>query len=384
MMRIVVLILLIAALAIGVWMRHSPPQSEDPQEPVATPQPLLLPFPNVAEVPPAPAPFNVAVDPAPMAAASAAVVDAIAQAHALFDPRRCLADTGKLLRERTLAVHRWVDENGITHFSDTAPAGASRDHRVIEVTGVPPIVVRARGHDVNLPSLLEQRATADAQAIERILRNGLGVDGDPGFVLDIVFVASPTAYAGFVPGSDLAASAGAYSTRDRTIYVRWQAREEDSFTILRHEIAHALVHERVGNLPVAINEGLAGFFERVEVYGLGAQVVLNNEQRALRAATVSVDGAEELVDLLAREPATFYSDGREVRYLRSFALVATLMGQPQGRTALTALLAAQRADSCRPVDVAKVLEMSYPGGLAALAVEWSRWLRDPPATVLAY
>lgn len=381
-MRVVSLVLLIAALAIGVWIRHTPPRAADPPEPVATPLPL--PLPSVAEVPPAAVPTSGAVDPAAMAAAGAAVVDAIVHAHALFDPRRCLADTGKALRERTLAVHRWVDENGITHFSDSAPAGTSRDHRVIEVTGVPPIVVHARGHDVNLPSLLEQRATADAQAIERILRNGLGVDGDPGFVLNIVFVESPTAYAGFVPGTDLAASAGAYSMRDRTIYVRWQPREQDSFTILRHEIAHALVHERVGNLPVAINEGLAGFFERVEVYGLGAQVVLHNEQRALRAATVSADGAEELVDLLAREPASFYADGREVRYLRAFALVAMMMGQPQGRTALTALLAAQRADSCRSVDVAKVLETSYPGGLAALAADWSRWLRDPPPTVLAY
>lgn len=348
-----------------------------PSPSVATERAPATPLPTVA----LPATAPAAPDSAPVALPA---VTAELTAHAMPDAQRCLAATGKAVRERTLAVHRWVDANGITHFSDTAPVGASTEHRVIAVTGVPPIVVRARGHDVNLPSMLEQRAVADAQAIERVLRNSLGVEGDPGFALEIVFVQSAEAYAGFVGNPELAGSAGAYSSRNRTIYVRWQAREQDNFTIVRHEIAHALVHERIGNLPVAINEGLAGFFERIEVYGLGAQVTLQDEQRALRAATVSDGGADELVDLLARDPASFYADGREVRYLRAFALVATLMSQASGRSALASVLAAQRADSCVPVDLGKLLEAGYPGGLAGLAADWSRWLRDPPPTVHAY
>ncbi len=382
MTRLLFLIAALVVIGVTAASMHAAWRAERPTGSVLAPAAM--------QAPPASVPIEAAAKTSTVASAVMAdageallALGALA-AHALPDPARCLADTGRAVRERPIAVHRWVDANGITHFSDSPPSGANRQHRVIEVGGLPPIVVRARGHDVNLPHLLEQRAMADAQAIERVLREGLGVGGAPGFVLDIVFVKSPETYARFVPTPALAGSAGAYSSRERTIYVRWQADEDLAFTILRHEITHALVHERVGSLPVAINEGLAGYFERIAVSGLGAQIVLRNAPAALRGATVSEDGADELVDLLAREPAAFYADGREVRYLHAFALVATLMSHAEGRAALAGVLAAQREDSCVPVDVPRGLDAGYPGGLAALAVAWSRWLRDPPATVHAY
>ena len=332
-------------------------------------------------------PATPAVEPAPTAVHvdNAAVVPPLdASAHVVADAGRCLAGTGQRVRQQPLAVHRWVDERGILHFSDTPPGAGGRDHRVIEVSGVPPIVINARGHDVNLPSQLSQRVMADAQAIERALRTALGVEGEPGLSLDIVFVQSAEAYARLVPSPQLEGSAGAYASRTRTIFVRWQADEDMAFTILRHELAHALVHERLGQLPVALNEGLAGFFERIAVSGLGAQVAVGARERDRVDTAVSTDGAEELVDLLARDAKTFYAAGKEVRYHRAYALVAMLMAQPVGRSALAAVLAAQRADSCVPVDVGRLLDARYPGGLARVAEDWSRWLRDPPSTVHAF
>ena len=370
------LVLVVALLAGAVW-RYAPSGLRDVKEPPAPPThaEAAAPAMAVAPAPPAtPAVAELQDIPAPSGASS----------HVVADAGRCLAGTGERARQKPLAVHRWVDERGILHFSDTPPPASGRDHRVIEVSGVPPIVVKARGHDVNLPSQLSQRVVADAQAIERALRTALGVEGDAGLALDIVFVQSAEAYARLVPSPQLAGSAGAYASRTRSIYVRWQADEDIAFTILRHELAHALVHERLGQLPVALNEGLAGFFERIAVSGLGAQVAVGVRERDRPDGAIGTDGAEELVDLLARDANTFYAAGKEVRYHRAFALVATLMAQPAGRNALAAVLAAQRADSCVPVDVGRVLDTHYPGGLAQLAVDWSRWLRDPPSSVHAF
>ncbi|HNR91561.1 MAG TPA: hypothetical protein PKO41_03945, partial [Dokdonella sp.] len=130
-----------------------------------------------------------------------------------------------------------------------------------------------------------------------------------------------------------------------------------------------------------LNEGLAGFFERMSVSGLGAQVA---PARSWSPLHISTEGIEELVDLLAREHDSFLAEGREQRYLQAFALVAVLMERPAGRAAFAAVLAAQRADSCVPVDAGGLLDTHYPGGLAALARDWSRWLRDPPSTVHAF
>lgn len=296
----------------------------------------------------------------------------------------CLAGTAQAARPGKVAIHRWVDDKGIVHFSDRAPVGLTREHRLIEVAGLPSVVVKATGYDVNLPDFVSQRAVADAQAIERVLRQSLLVAGDPGLVLSIEFIASAANYARRVGSPLMAGTDGTYSSSDRTIRVRLQENDESNFQILRHEIAHALLHEHVGNLPTAINEGMAAYFERVQVSGMGAQVVLDETSESLRTAAVASDGREALVDLLARDGDDFYASGREQRYRRAFALVAVLMENPGGRRALGALLAAQRNDSCQPVEAGRLLERNYPGGLAALAADWARWMRDPVRSVQAY
>ena len=68
---------------------------------------------------------------------------------------------------------RWVDDKGITHFSDTPPGQGASAHRIIEVEGVPPIVVRARGHDVNLPAGITYQSLPDA--ITKLMGNLGGV-----------------------------------------------------------------------------------------------------------------------------------------------------------------------------------------------------------------
>lgn len=302
--------------------------------------------------------------------------------HALPDPARCLAGTGRSVREQRVAVHRWVDARGVTHYSDRPPSGAVQDYHRSEVAGLPPVSVRARGEDTNRPSGLEQDAVADALMVDRVLREGLGVDAEAGLALEIVFVASAEAYAKRIGQPALAASAGAYSSKERAITVRLQPDEHGNRTVVRHEIAHALLHERVGLLPVAINEGLAAWFERATTRGMGVAIDGTRDRSALReaAAVVAGSGDEALVDLLAREGEAFYAPGREARYLHAYALVAVLMARTEGRKALGGLLAAQRAESCRPVDAPALLEGSYPGGLAALARDWAAWLRDPPAS----
>ena len=287
-----------------------------------------------------------------------------------------------------VSVHRWVDAAGITHYSDRAPPEAARNHRVIEVAGSPPVAVQASGYDVNLPDQLQQRAVADALGVQRVMRDALGVDPPRGMLLRIVFVGSADTYAGLVGEPLLANSAGAYSMKQRTIHVRLQPREEESFAVLRHEITHALVHESIGNLPTPLNEGLAEYFGRYHVAGLGGQVDVGAGHQAIIAVAPAGDGTDDLVELLASEGAAFYAaDGsapREQRYLRAYALTALLMRDAQGRKALGAVLAAQRADPCRPVAAESILQREYPGGLSALAGSWAAYMRNPTAEVRAY
>ncbi|HJT97819.1 MAG TPA: DUF4124 domain-containing protein, partial [Rhodanobacteraceae bacterium] len=221
-------------------------------------------------------------------------------------------------------IHRWVDGAGITHYSDQAPTVPVSAHRVLEVAGAPPVTVEASGYDVNLPRDVQQRAIADALSVQRVFRDTLGVAMPSAIVLRVVFVRDEAAYGRLIGDSALATSSGAYVPPQRTIYVRMQGEDELAFSVLRHEITHALIHEAVGNLPVALGEGLAEYFRRYRIAGMGGGIDLGADRASLAAAAPAGDGGDALVELLALSGSDFYAADRERRYLEAYALVAVL------------------------------------------------------------
>lgn len=220
--------------------------------------------------------------------------------------------------------------------------------------------------------------------MQRVFHDTLGIDGPSGATLKIVFVGNADAYARLVGNGVLAASSGAFVPAQHTIYVRMQADEEVAFSILRHEITHALIHERVGDLPVPLNEGLAEYFRRYHAAGMGGQIDMAADHDGLISAAPAGDGSEELVELMALAGTDFYGEDRDRRYLRAYALIALLMRDTAGTAALHGLLARQQAEPCVPVRAEAILEESYPGGLRALAADWASFLRNPPLSVRAY
>ena len=339
------------------------------------------------------APALVAPETASDAPASTAVVpDVLRRAIEAAQPLQsaaCLAHTQAPKQHAPVAVHRWIDAAGIVHYSDQAPPANARERRVVAMVAAPSVVVQASGYDVNLPSQLQQRAVADALGVQRLMHDALGVPIPAGMTLKIVFVRSEQAYVQLVGEPALAKSSGAYSTADRTIHVRMQEPEEINFAVLRHEITHALVHESIGNLPISLNEGMAEYFGRYRAEGMGGQIDVGAQRGGLVGAAPGGDGSEALVDLLAREGADFYAETtaageRERRYLRAYALIALLMRDRAGQSALAGVLAAQAMSPCEPVAAEKVFDAGYPGGLPGLARQWTAFMRDPPRDIRSY
>lgn len=355
------------------------------------------------DAPTAPPPAPVVQAPAEQAVSTKeiAVVASMPAADAVDPLRRaieaalpqqsaaCLAHTQAAKQRAPVAVHRWVDAAGIIHYSDQAPPANAKEQRVVAMVAAPTVVVQASGYDVDLPSQLQQRAVADALGVQHLMHDALGVPIPVGMTLKVVFVRSEDTYARLVGEPALAKSSGAYSTLDRTIHVRMQEPEEINFAVLRHEITHALVHESIGNLPVSLNEGMAEYFGRYRTEGMGGQIDVGAQRAGLIGAAPGGDGSDALVDLLSREGADFYAETtaageRERRYLRAYALVALLMRDRAGQSALAGALAAQAMSPCEPVAAEKVLDAGYPGGLPGLAQQWSAFMRDPPRDVRSY
>jgi hypothetical protein len=296
----------------------------------------------------------------------------------------CLAKAAGHDTKPAGAIHRWIDSSGVTHYSDQAPTMPVSEHRVLEVHGLPPVEVEATGYDVNLPADLQRRAVVDALAVQHVFHDALGIDAPSDMVLKVVFVSDANAYGKLIGDSALAASTGAYVPQQHAIYVRMQSDDELAFSILRHEITHALIHEQVGNLPVTLNEGLAEYFRRYRVAGMGGQIDIGADRSALISAAPTGDGSDALVELLALSGPDFYAAERDRRYLQAYALVAVLMRGSAETAALHEVLIRQRADPCVPVQAEKILDDRYPGGLGKLAGDWAALLREPPISVRTY
>lgn len=303
--------------------------------------------------------------------------------HLPFDTQACLANSARGATTSD-TVHRWVDAAGITHYSDRPPAAQGvTAHTARAVQREQAVSVRIETVDAVLPPYITSRAIADAVGIGKVFDDVLGLRTDGGLALRVVLAGSDAAFRRHAPRGSVS-STGVYITRQRRIVVRTQRDDEDTLAILRHEIVHALVHEWVGNLPTALNEGLATYFEHFEGRGMGGAIDPARYRREMAHDRATGAARPALVALLGMPNPTFHSRDRSGNYTRSLALVSTIMGLPERRGAMAALLQAQRANACVPVDATAVLARHWHGGLDGLAQAWVAHQRGAVAGVHAY
>ncbi len=290
--------------------------------------------------------------------------------HLYTDDARCLANSARGAAPEA-RVYRWTDAQGVAHFSDRPPADAAGDaFRVESLRDTPPLELRIEARATTLPPHVTSRALADAHGIAKVLRGVLAVETPGRLRLNVVIVGTDAAFAREL-GEPRGDRAGVYVGARRLILVRAQREHEGTLTVLRHEIVHALVHEWIGFLPSALNEGLAEYFEAFAAQGMGGQIDPRRYARRLQRAGLPQRSDAALRAILNAPSREFYAHARHRNYDWSLGLVSTLMSSSEGRRALAATLKAQRLDPCRPVDAAAILAREWRGGLLNLHQSWA-------------
>lgn len=303
--------------------------------------------------------------------------------HYRFDQAACLARTGRQVAPAQ-TVHRWVDAAGVVHYSDQPPESAdSRDHSQRLADDAPPVTVTIEPVDARLPPHATSRAITDAVAIGKVFKDVFELDTGGGLALRVSLAGSDAAFRRVAP-RDTPSDSGVYSPKDRRIVVRTQDMPERTLEVLRHEITHALVHEWVGDLPTALNEGLADYFEHFEARGMGGQVNPKNYLWQMKQAMTRGPAEPALAKLLSLPYQNFHAYDRSENYARSLALISTLMSDPQGRKALGWVLQRQRGRPCLPIDAEALVRAKAPTGFADLARRWRAHQGGQATTVHSY
>jgi hypothetical protein len=267
-------------------------------------------------------------------------------------------------------LHRWRDAAGRRVFSDRPPQGAAADHVALALPAdATSVVIEALGGDV--PPGLASEIGADLRLLVGQLAGYAGVRLDRHVRLNILLLYGDAVYGG-IGGADaaaLAASDGMYRAAERMVVVRGTLEPPRLRRVLRHEAVHALLHEAIGPVPLWLNEGLAELLET----GAAGDPDPGKDWRRVLAALPAPERIAVIGAVLDMPHAEFQGPARLRHYAAAWALVQALATDAAGQRTLAALLAAQaRQPGCAPIDAIGLLDVSYPGGAAALVAAAAR------------
>ncbi|MBQ0753772.1 MAG: DUF4124 domain-containing protein [Gammaproteobacteria bacterium] len=288
-------------------------------------------------------------------------------------------------------VYQWRDEQGRVHFGD-APnpehnaKNLSADYDfslpfklVIEGIG------KANGKTYRIPPKVEQSLGAYVSKIFTIYQQALDLEYPQTREFRIEIYGTEQAYRAYqqTVAPVLENSAGFYNPATNQI-TTWGMPAGQLQRLITHECSHAISASHGQYVPVWLNEGLAEYFEEMQVSGLGAQVPVSRQWLyVLKRRGYASSSASSTADLRAviDSPHNLWytangADG--VSYATSWSLVWFLMDSKQGRSIIAELLNTQH--SPLGSSSSQFIERRWPGGFDRFSKDWQHWLRDAAGT----
>ena len=271
-------------------------------------------------------------------------------------------------------VYQWRDAQGRLHFGDQPPEGHGEDLSSRYQQALPfDIVIEGVDYAVS-PALRDRLATA-VRRLFSIYRHDLGIDYSREREFRIRIHGTEASFRRYQRqvAPNLENAAGFYHAGSNQI-TTWAIPDERALlALITHECAHAIAAANPHRIPAWLDEGLAEYFELMELHGLSADIPLNPHWlRVLRQHGYPQHGGRLATLMRAPYPQWYAANGpNHLSYAASWSLVWYLMDSREGRQLLSTLL---RTPHPQPSSSEHVIERHWPGGMAALEQQWQSWL----------
>jgi hypothetical protein len=176
--------------------------------------------------------------------------------------------------------------------------------------------------------------------------------------------------------------AGYYSGGDREV-VTW--RQHDPAYLannILHECSHAIMRHEFQTLPIWVDEGCAVYFQFPNFMRSAAALRRLGDQWFELNEWLKDGSLPRLREFLDLTPEEFRAQDAAHAYLAGWSVFQLLMSTPENRRVLNALIGEFQKSGVAPPDCARLLNASYPGGLAKLEKDWRAWIKLGAAKVL--
>ncbi|QFU22852.1 DUF1570 domain-containing protein [Shewanella eurypsychrophilus] len=268
-------------------------------------------------------------------------------------------------------IYSWTDENGQTHFTDDDRVYAQ--HNIALTQYQEPeysfeLEVNSTGG--KLPLFYKDKVTAAIKKVSDIYKSYLPESGVAPVKVNLTLAKSKSSYnrlqAKYAP--KLGPSQGFYVARQNMAVVHHKNDKQAHQTSV-HEAVHVLNAGLFGPTPRWFNEGMAEYFESIEMSGFVAKIPARDWKRTLAGKKLSVNA------LLSAKRQTWAGSQQTSLYAQSHSLIHFLMSSKQGKQTITKLLAHMVQTRCEASDPKSVLSR-YPSGLNKLHTDWIAWINS--------
>lgn len=270
-------------------------------------------------------------------------------------------------------IYQWRDEQGRVHFGDQPREHAEDLSARYQQTL--PFEIVIEGVDYAVPPALHDRLATAVKRIFSIYRQDLGVSYSQEREFRIRIHGSEASFRTYQQrvAPALENAAGFYNANSNQI-TTWALPDERALlSLIIHECSHAIAGADSHRIPAWLNEGLAEYFELLELHGLSADIPLNPHWlKVLRRHRYGERHGKLLALMRAPYPDWYAANGPDnLSYAASWSLVWYLMDSRAGRQLLGTLL---KAPYRSHHDSERLINQHWPGGLAALERQWQHWL----------
>ena len=279
---------------------------------------------------------------------------------------RSRADTGSNL------FYRWVDDDGQTHLSDTQPTHAIAS--VIDLAGSKrDFTYSIEADGVKLPIKFQGQINAGSKRMYDTWHFFLGEANLRQSHIKLRLIGGAGRYDAFQAKAwpNGKPSSGFYSLARNEAYVKYEANaDERALAVSFHEISHLITATHLGPTPPWLTEGLAEYFETMEVKSQLGIIKPNIEHiRLLRSSRLP-----QLDSFFSLDRTQWHGDQRSLNYAIAWSVTHFLMSGAPGMYAMQEVIRQSHANLCQPFSPAAVLADQYPGGLIQLERDWKIWL----------
>jgi hypothetical protein len=289
--------------------------------------------------------------------------------------------TQALEQVKSSAIYKSVDDSGVISFSDKETHESSDVGSEFEE--IKYFNLNLSFSDNKNRSFYRDRISADSRKLFLLLSEQLKVKDLRQINLNVSLFSTLNDFNAYkdkvAPG--LQTNSGFYTSLNNEASIVMRRNREQTLSVVRHEAVHVIMAGLYGPTPTWFNEGLAEYFENLEIHTMAAYIPANVRSFDLLKQQYHSRTLLKISDYLSLTEKQWREGDQPTMYAMGWGIIYFLMSDIHGRLFLSDFMQYMSNNVCKPLASLDFFESNYPGGVVVFQSRFYQWLmqKKPPS-----